>query len=102
MTLAAPQASKQHKAFIRKLYLAHLIDSEQHNLGSLQALTGMPRRTLQDSITALKDIGIHCGFVQQGERHNAGFYRIDTWGPISPAWVDTHVDEMKSLLEIAN
>ncbi len=93
------EVSKQKKAFIRKLYLAHAIDSEQHNLLSLNKLTGMPRRTLQDSIAALSDIGIECQFIQSGERNNAGHYKIDTWGPINPAWVDTHMDEITELLK---
>lgn len=93
------EVSKQKKAFLRKLYLAHTIDTEQHNLLSLNKLTGMPRRTLQDSIAALGDIGIECHFVQQGERNNAGYYKISTWGPISSAWVDTHMDEITELLK---
>lgn len=94
----ASEASKQQKAFLRKLYLAYLIDSEQHNLLSLSKETGMPRRTLQDAISAFKDIGVECEFVQQGQRNNAGFYQIKAWGPISPAWVDSHIDEVEALL----
>lgn len=92
------EVSKQKKAFLRKLYLAHHIDSEQHNLLSLNKLTGMPRRTLQDAIALLSDIGIECQFMQDGERNNSGYYRIETWGPISSAWVDTHLDEIRDLL----
>lgn len=92
------EVSKQKKAFLRKLYLAHHIDSEQHNLLSLNKLTGMPRRTLQDAIAALSDIGIECQFIQDGERNNAGHYRINTWGPISSAWVDTHLDMITEIL----
>lgn len=94
----ASEASKQQKAFLRKLYLAYLIDSEQHNLLSLSKETGMPRRTLQDSISAFKDIGVECEFVQHGERHNAGFYQIKEWGPISPAWVGSNIDEVEALI----
>ncbi|AZQ11860.1 MULTISPECIES: winged helix-turn-helix domain-containing protein [Shewanella] len=95
-----PQVSKQHKAFLRKLYLAHLMDDERHNLLSLGKLTGMPRRTLQDAIASFGDIGIEVEFVQDGERHNAGYYRVRTWGPISSAWMDTHLDEVKALLGV--
>ncbi|ACA88281.1 MULTISPECIES: winged helix-turn-helix domain-containing protein [Shewanella] len=92
------EISKQKKAFLRKLYLAHHIDSEQHNLLSLNKLTGMPRRTLQDAIAVLGDIGIECRFIQDGERNNSGYYRIITWGPISSAWVDTHLSEITEIL----
>ncbi|MFB2661181.1 winged helix-turn-helix domain-containing protein [Shewanella mangrovisoli] len=97
---ATQSMSKQHKAFLRKLYLAHLMDDERHNLLSLNKLTGMPRRTLQDSIAAFEDIGIKVEFVQDGSRNNAGYYRIVTWGPISSAWVDTHVDEIAAIIGV--
>ena len=92
--------NKSQKAFLRKLYLAHLLDEEQHNLLSLQKLTKMPRRTLQDAIAAFVDIGIEVDFVQQGQRHNEGYYRIATWGPISSAWVNSHFKQIKQHLEI--
>ncbi|QSX30624.1 winged helix-turn-helix domain-containing protein [Shewanella cyperi] len=93
-----PEVSKAHKAFLRKLYLAHLMDDARHNLLSLGKLTGMPRRTLQDAIASFGDLGIKVEFVQDGERHNAGYYKVLTWGPISSAWVDTHVDDIRALL----
>ncbi|GGP62578.1 winged helix-turn-helix domain-containing protein [Shewanella saliphila] len=91
--------NKSQKAFLRKLYLAHLLDEEQHNLLSLQKLTGMPRRTLQDAIAAFADIGIKVDFIQQGQRHNEGHYRISTWGPISSAWVNSHFEQIKAIIE---
>ncbi|MBB1388667.1 MULTISPECIES: winged helix-turn-helix domain-containing protein [Shewanella] len=91
--------NKSQKAFLRKLYLAHLLDEEQHNLLSLQKLTQMPRRTLQDAIAAFVDIGIEVDFVQQGQRHNDGYYRISTWGPISSAWVNSHFEQIKQHIE---
>lgn len=92
------EVSKQKKAFLRKLYLAHHIDSEQHNLLSLNKLTGMPRRTLQDAIAVLGDIGIECQFIQDGERNNSGYYRIETWGPINSAWVGANLNEITEIL----
>ncbi|MGX9460821.1 winged helix-turn-helix domain-containing protein [Shewanella sp. A14] len=94
--------NKSQKAFLRKLYLAHLLDEEQHNLLSLQKLTLMPRRTLQDAIAAFVDIGIEVDFVQQGKRHNDGYYRISTWGPISSAWVNSHFKQIKQHLEVVD
>ena len=95
-------SSKQQKAFLRKLYLAHLIKSESHNLLSLTKLTGMPRRTLQDAIAAFADIGIECQFVQSGARNNAGFYQIDALGPINLDWVAHHLEQIALLLDIPN
>jgi hypothetical protein len=92
--------TKSQKAFYRKLYLAHLMTEDRHNLPSLQALTQMPRRTLQDTITAFGDIGIEVEFVQTKERHNAGYYQICSWGPISSAWVSAHLDVIQAALAL--
>ncbi|QSX34254.1 winged helix-turn-helix domain-containing protein [Shewanella avicenniae] len=96
----AEQVTKQQIAFLRKLYLAHLIDDGQHNLLSLQKLTGMPRRTVQDALAACSDIGIQIAFVQDGVRNNSGYYHIQTWGPINSAWVGTHLSQIELLLQI--
>lgn len=90
--------SKQQKAFLRKLYIAYLIDSERHNLLSLHKLTEMPRRTLQDAIAALADLAIECEFVQDGERNNAGYYRINHWGAIERNWVAANLEQIISEL----
>jgi hypothetical protein len=92
--------TKSQKAFFRKLYLAHLMVEGRHNLLSLQALTQMPRRTLQDTIAALADIGIEAEFVQTKERHNAGYYHICSWGPISSAWVSAHLAVIQTALAL--
>ena len=90
--------SKQQKAFLRKLYIAYLIDNERHNLLSLHKLTEMPRRTLQDAIAALADLAIECEFVQDGERNNAGYYRINHWGAIERNWVAANLEQIISEL----
>jgi hypothetical protein len=38
--------------------------------------------------------------VQEGSRNNSGYYRIVTWGPISSAWVDTHLSEIAELIGV--
>ena len=60
-------ASRQRKAYCRKLLLAHSVSTGRHDLRSLEACTHMPRRTLQDSLADLGDIGIACTFVQDGQ-----------------------------------
>ncbi|MBY4678510.1 helix-turn-helix domain-containing protein [Marinobacterium arenosum] len=96
---ASTTVSKQQRAFYRKLYLSYLISQQAHSLTSLQQLTGMPRRTIQDCLKDLGDIGVQCSFIQQeGGRHNAGHYQLDDWGPIRPAWVAQHLTEIEQLL----
>lgn len=88
--------SKAARAFQRKLYLAWLISQQEHSLKSLQALTGMPRRTLQDTLKTLPDLGIRYGFEQHsGERNNQGHYRLLDWGPIDASWVARHAEEIR-------
>lgn len=90
--------SKQQKAFYRKLLIAHYISTEKHNLLSLHKLTSMPRRTLQDAIVALADLGIECEFVQEGSRHNAGYYQINDWGAINQHWLELNTAQVMSVL----
>lgn len=93
--------SKQQRAFFRKLYLSFLISRESLNVTALQKITGMPRRTIQDTLKDLSDIGIQCCFEQQeGGRNNAGFYRLENWGPIDPKWVTENLALLESVLEI--
>jgi len=86
--------SKQRRAYCRKLLLAHRVSSERHDLRSLEAATGMPRRTLQDTLADLGDIGIACSFVQDGPKHRHGYYRIDDWGDHDPEWIRSHLDRL--------
>jgi len=91
------EASKQKKAYYRKLYLAHIISSARHDLHSLEAETGMPRRTLQDAIKAMDDIGIACHFVQDGPKHRHGYYQVGDWGDHNPQWVKENIAKLVAL-----
>ena len=93
--------TKQRRAYCRKLYLAHLIACERHDLRSLEATTGMPRRTLQDTLADLSDIGIGCHFVQDGPKNHHGYYRIEAWGDHDRAWIASHIDELRAELAVA-
>ncbi|MCO4757601.1 MAG: winged helix-turn-helix domain-containing protein [Oceanospirillaceae bacterium] len=96
------EVSKQQRAFFRKLYLSHLISQEPLNVTALQKITGMPRRTLQDTLKDLGDIGIECSFIQQeGGRNNAGYYQVDCWGPIDPSWINNNLARLEAALEIS-
>lgn len=68
--------------FARRLYIALLIQhSERPNVPKLIESTGWPRRTIQDVLKALPAIGINLSFIQDGRRHNDGYYCIKDWGP---------------------
>lgn len=92
--------SKTRSSFYRRLYVAWLIDSGAAcTVPALMSATGMPRRTAQDTLTALADLDIDCVFSQlTGERNNAGHYRIRNWGPIDPQWITANRQQIKSVL----
>lgn len=93
--------SKAAKAFQRKLLIAWCIAHYPSNLTGLQKITGMPRRTLQDCIKGLEDIGLACEFMQEcSARNNQGQYQITNWGPISPEWVDEQIEALSQSLDI--
>lgn len=93
--------SKAAKAFQRKLVIAWCINQQGTNLTGLQKMTGMPRRTLQDCIKDLDDIGISCRFYQQDDApNNQGEYRIEGWGPIDCTWVNARIEALLQSLAI--
>lgn len=92
--------SKTKTSFYRRLYVAWLIDSgSADSVPALMAATGMPRRTAQDTLVALADLDIDCQFEQgEGERNNAGRYRIHGWGPIDKLWIAANLQQIKGTL----
>lgn len=89
---------RQRKAYVRKLCIAQMIHSARHDLRSLEALSGMPRRTIQDCIADLPDIGIDCHFVQDGPKHRHGYYAIRSWGDHDPLWVKANLPLLLEVL----
>jgi hypothetical protein len=92
--------SKTKSSFYRRLYVAYLIDSEiASSVPALTDVTGMPRRTAQDTIAALADLDIVCEFEQMdGARNHAGGYRIRDWGAIDRQWIEQNLQQVKAVL----
>jgi hypothetical protein len=85
--------------FARRLYLAYLVASiERPNVPKLIEITGWPRRTIQDVLKALPGIGIELIFVQDGCRHNDGYYQLSDWGPFDSQWVLDKQNDIASSL----
>jgi hypothetical protein len=93
--------SKTKSSFYRRLYVAYLIDSGlAPSVPALTEVTGMPRRTAQDTIAALADLDIVCEFEQEeGARNHAGRYRIRDWGAIDHGWIERNLRQIKAVLE---
>lgn len=93
MTIEQP--SKTKTSFYRRLYAAHMITAGIHSVPAITAVSGMPRRTAQDTIANLKELDIDCEFI--GGTKN-GHYRINDWGPISQIWVNSHFTHIAKIL----
>ncbi|CAM3257777.1 hypothetical protein BZK31_22970 [Pseudomonas floridensis] len=94
------EVSKTKSSFYRRLYVAYLIDCQlASSVPELMTMTGMPRRTAQDTICALADLDIICEFEQQeGARNRSGHYRIINWGAIDRDWITHHLTAIKVVL----
>ena len=94
------EVSKTKSSFYRRLYVAWLIDSQiASSVPALTEVTGMPRRTAQDTIAALADLDIVWEFEQQdGARNRAGRYQIHSWGPVDKTWIGEHLVQIKQVL----
>ncbi|VVO26541.1 winged helix-turn-helix domain-containing protein [Pseudomonas fluorescens] len=92
--------SKTKSSFYRRLYVAYLIDSQlASSVPAITEVTGMPRRTAQDTIAALADLDIVCEFEQKdGARNHAGRYQIHSWGAIDKGWITQHLGQVKAVL----
>lgn len=90
------QASKTQTSFYRRLYISYLIDSGIDNVPAIIEATGMPKRTAQDTIAALKELAIEVEFI--GGNKN-GHYQVNSWGAISKRWILENLDEIKTVLQ---
>lgn len=87
--------SKTKTSFYRRLYVAYLIDSGTNTVPAIMAATGMPRRTAQDTISALHELDIICQFVGATK---AGGYQISDWGAINKSWISMQLVAIKIVL----
>jgi hypothetical protein len=92
----ANKVSKTQTSFYRRLYIAHLIESGVHTVPAIVKTTGMPRRTAQDTISGLAEIGVSCEFVGATK---TGRYQINDWGPINREWVKLHLQHICGVLQ---
>ncbi|MEP4557048.1 winged helix-turn-helix domain-containing protein [Cobetia amphilecti] len=94
--------SKTQTSFYRRLFVAHLIAHDIASVPAIIAATGMPRRTAQDTITALGELEIVCEFQrEEGQRNNIGHYVICDWGPINAQWVADNAERLQKALGYA-
>jgi len=87
--------SKTKTSYYRRLYVAHLIDNGINTVPSIIDATGMPRRTAQDTITALSELDIQC---VSHETEKNGKYVISDWGAIKKEWIKSNLQHVKDVL----
>ena len=63
-------ATKTKTSFYRRLYVAYLIHTGINTVPAIVRVSGMPRRTAQDTISALGEIDILCRF--EGAKKDGG------------------------------
>ncbi|MFC1747638.1 helix-turn-helix domain-containing protein [Pseudomonadota bacterium] len=88
--------SKTKTSFYRRLYIAYLIDTGTNTVPAISAETGMARRTTQDTIKALHELGIQCNWA--GPTKSGGYEIID-WGPIRKGWIKSNLKHVIDVLE---
>ena len=87
-------------AYYRKVYLAYLIDTEKHNIVTLAEKTGIPKRTIQDSMKNFGDVGISFEFVQkEGALNKQGHYIITGWGDHNKKWIKDNLLNIVGVLQ---
>ncbi|SEK66612.1 hypothetical protein SAMN05216214_10496 [Atopomonas hussainii] len=92
--------SKTKTSYYRRLYVAWLIEQGVASIPALMDATGMPRRTAQDTLSALAELDIVCEFAQTpGAPNHIGAYVIRDWGAINPKWIKANLAQIKAVLD---
>ena len=88
--------SRTKTSYYRRLYVSYLIDSGTNTAQGILDATGMPRRTLQDTLQALTDLDIVC---ESRGGTKASSYRITQWGAIDKKWIKDNLQHVKGVLQ---
>jgi hypothetical protein len=85
------------------MLIAYLIEQiPRPNNPALEEATGWPRRTVQDIIAkGLPGHGTQVEFIQEGVRHNDGYYRLHDWGSFDRNWVKSNLSVICRVLGVS-
>lgn len=101
--LEQPNKTSKHcktkTSYYRKLYVAYLINAGINTVPLLLKSTGMPKRTLQATISSLTDIDIV--FDISGGTKNR-MYSIVSWGVIDKTCVKSSLQRIKRALQLTD
>jgi len=90
--------SKTKTSYYRRIYVAYLIDTGTNTVKGLLDATGMHRRTLQDTLSALPEFDI---IVESSGGTKALTYKVTNWGAIKKEWVKNNLQHIKYVLEFS-
>lgn len=85
--------SKTQTSFLRRLLVAYLIDNDFNTVPKIVEVTGMHRRTAQDTIKALHEIEVKI------EQYSKGKYRVVDWGAVNNDWIRNKFTHVCSVLK---
>ncbi len=86
--------------FCRRLLLLLAIEElDRPSVPTLIGHLGWPRRTIQDILKALPGLGVQVHFIEDGVRHNDGYYEVRGWGGLNADWARQHKAELKAALD---
>ncbi|GAB2874718.1 helix-turn-helix domain-containing protein [Microbulbifer echini] len=99
---STPVESPLNPTICRRMLIAYLIEQiPRPNNPALEEATGWPRRTVQDIIAkGLPGHGTQVEFVQEGVRHNDGYYLLRDWGSFDRSWVKKNLPTICQVLGI--
>ncbi|AWF82972.1 hypothetical protein BTJ40_20300 [Microbulbifer sp. A4B17] len=99
---STPVASQLNPTICRRMLIAYLIEHiSRPNNPALEEATGWPRRTVQDIIAkGLPGHGTIVEFIQEGVRHNDGYYLLRDWGSFDRDWVKVNLPTICKVLDV--
>jgi len=87
---------KTKTSYYRRLLIAYLIDNGVNTPPLMLKATGMPKRTLQDTIKSLAELDIFCE-ASGGTKNRS--YSIKSWGAINTTWIQNNLEHIKATLD---
>ncbi|SHI25070.1 helix-turn-helix domain-containing protein [Ferrimonas marina] len=82
----------------RALLLLAIEQLDRPSVPALMSHLGWPRRTIQDIIKALPGFGVSIAFIEDGVRHNDGYYQVSDWGGIDRQWAQQNLSQLQQAL----
>jgi hypothetical protein len=84
--------SKTKTSLYRRAYVTWLISTGINTVPSIIEATGMPRRTTQDTLTAIPELSVVL-------ENKGGSYSVIDWGMLNKKWLKDNLQHVKDVLD---